>query len=179
MLLYFGPSRGWRYAQSPRHRKTVYTYWTTRYAEKKMRKQDLSGIKRVWTDVIDYRFRNDSFTNGSATLYGKLAGFLEKWSKKLPVRRTVVLTCKTLEKAAFPRNIGLVACRGSLPPGVSCPEIDYSDTHSFMDNLVCPLCKSELKSGGVGDTIDGWLTCPNCRRDYPIVSGVPEFLKAE
>jgi uncharacterized protein YbaR (Trm112 family) len=182
MLLYFGPSRWWRMAQSARHRNTVYTYWTNGYAERKMRAQRLSGIKRVWTDVIDYRFRNDSFTNGSATLYGKTARMLEKWSQRLPVGKMVVLTCNMLEAAAFPRNIGLIARKDRQPSDDGGPDIDFYDAHDFIDSLVCPSCKTGLRLGAGGaaesDLLNYSLFCTECDREYPVVDGIPTFIAA-
>jgi SAM-dependent methyltransferase/uncharacterized protein YbaR (Trm112 family) len=180
MLLYFGPNGWWRLAQSPSHRKIVLTYWTTGDAERKMRAVHLSDIKRVWTDVIDYRFRNDSFTNGKATLYGKLARFLEKGAKKTPVRKTVVLTCKALEMASFPRNVGLIASGQSRLPGVDYPSIDFSDIREFVHNLVCPACKSDLELSEIEknerEVVNGSLYCSKCDNKYQIVDGIPKFL---
>lgn len=49
---------------------------------------------------------------------------------------------------------------------------------SFLDKLCCPVDKQELKAQVFkrhenGDILEGLLTCPSCRRYYPIVYGVP------
>jgi uncharacterized protein YbaR (Trm112 family) len=49
---------------------------------------------------------------------------------------------------------------------------------SFADKLVCPIDKSELKlqvfaTNTDNEIIEGLFTCPNCKRYYPIIYGLP------
>ncbi|SFG35280.1 Trm112 family protein [Pontibacter chinhatensis] len=49
---------------------------------------------------------------------------------------------------------------------------------SFLEKLCCPVDKHELKSQVFaqhenGDILEGLLTCPSCKRYYPIVYGIP------
>ncbi|WP_161888590.1 Trm112 family protein [Pontibacter russatus] len=49
---------------------------------------------------------------------------------------------------------------------------------SLLNKLCCPLDKQELESKVFvqhenGDIIEGLLTCPACRRYYPIIYGIP------
>ena len=49
---------------------------------------------------------------------------------------------------------------------------------SFLNKLCCPVDKQELNvqvfaQHENGDILEGLLTCPACRRYYPIVYGVP------
>lgn len=49
---------------------------------------------------------------------------------------------------------------------------------SLLEKLCCPVDKHELAFQSFvkdenGDIIEGLLTCPECRRYYPIVYGIP------
>lgn len=49
---------------------------------------------------------------------------------------------------------------------------------SFLDKLCCPVERHPLRSQIFaqhenGDIIEGLLTCPACKRYYPIVYGIP------
>lgn len=49
---------------------------------------------------------------------------------------------------------------------------------SLLDKLCCPVDKHELNSQIFaqlenGDIMEGLLTCPSCKRYYPIVYGIP------
>lgn len=49
---------------------------------------------------------------------------------------------------------------------------------SLLDKLCCPVDKHELTSQIFtqqenGDITEGLLTCPSCKRYYPIVYGIP------
>ncbi|MEX2336012.1 MAG: Trm112 family protein [Fulvivirga sp.] len=49
---------------------------------------------------------------------------------------------------------------------------------SFLKKLCCPQDKQDLEltvfaKTPVGDITEGLLTCPECRRYYPIVYGIP------
>lgn len=184
IILYFGPHSWWRFAQSPNHRSIVSTYWTSQDAENKMRALGLAKSKRVWTDVVDYRFRNDSFTNGKASLYGKVARLLQENAKKTLVRKTVVMVCKSFEMASFPRNVGLISTKllnEPLQAGTVMP--DYSNIQGMIDNLICPTCKNELEHNIIqkkeSQSLDGLLYCSECKKRYQIVNGIPQFLSAE
>src|SRR6266581_2331436 len=47
--------------------------------------------------------------------------------------------------------------------------------------LVCPACQSplELSSEIVVEIVSGELTCLSCHRAYPIVNGVPRFVRTD
>lgn len=53
-----------------------------------------------------------------------------------------------------------------------------------MDILACPVCKSNpldlevIKENDKGIE-EGRLTCPKCRREYPISEGIPDMLPPE
>ena len=49
---------------------------------------------------------------------------------------------------------------------------------SFVDKLCCPfdhasLSLAEFVKNQSGDILEGLLTCPNCKRYYPIIYGIP------
>lgn len=49
---------------------------------------------------------------------------------------------------------------------------------SLLNKLCCPMDKHDLESKVFvqhenGDIIEGLLTCPDCRRYYPIIYGIP------
>jgi SAM-dependent methyltransferase/uncharacterized protein YbaR (Trm112 family) len=48
-----------------------------------------------------------------------------------------------------------------------------------LDVLVCPICHMPLAlQGADGEPIlTGTLTCPRCSKDYPILNGIPYFIK--
>jgi ubiquinone/menaquinone biosynthesis C-methylase UbiE len=50
-----------------------------------------------------------------------------------------------------------------------------------LDLLVCPQCHYDLKYTGGGDSrkLDGTLTCSNCSTTFPIVNGIPHFIRPE
>lgn len=53
----------------------------------------------------------------------------------------------------------------------------------LMQILCCPVCRGELiltsrRTEGI-EIIDGTLTCPKCRIDYPIEDGIPDLLPPE
>jgi len=50
-----------------------------------------------------------------------------------------------------------------------------------VDLLACPVCHGQLEfKGGDGTAIlKGTLTCSRCRKDYPIVDGIPHFIQLE
>jgi ubiquinone/menaquinone biosynthesis C-methylase UbiE/uncharacterized protein YbaR (Trm112 family) len=50
-----------------------------------------------------------------------------------------------------------------------------------LDLLVCPFCRGCLDSvGGDEEAIHtGTLTCSRCKKDYPIVDGIPHFIQPE
>ncbi len=51
-----------------------------------------------------------------------------------------------------------------------------------LPHLVCPACRGALEllavATNAGRVIEGQLTCPECRRPYPIVGGIPRFVDA-
>lgn len=50
----------------------------------------------------------------------------------------------------------------------------------LLDILICPKCKGELNlaaNWGGTEIMEGFLACRECKRDYPIVEGVPIFLQ--
>lgn len=54
----------------------------------------------------------------------------------------------------------------------------------LLDILACPVCKSnpldlEVTRESEKGIEEGKLTCPNCRREYPICEGIPDMLPAE
>jgi uncharacterized protein YbaR (Trm112 family) len=53
----------------------------------------------------------------------------------------------------------------------------------LMDVLACPVCKGSLQLTGKveqgDDVIEGMLTCPTCREDYPIHDSIPNLLPRE
>ena len=49
---------------------------------------------------------------------------------------------------------------------------------NMLNKLCCPLDKSELKieiykEDENGDVLEGLMTCPECRRYYPIIYSIP------
>ena len=50
-----------------------------------------------------------------------------------------------------------------------------------LDLLACPLCRGRLdyRGPGNGSLRDGELFCPRCRKDFPIVNGIPHFIETE
>jgi ubiquinone/menaquinone biosynthesis C-methylase UbiE/uncharacterized protein YbaR (Trm112 family) len=50
-----------------------------------------------------------------------------------------------------------------------------------LDLLACPCCGCHLSfSGAKGQTLHtGTLTCSRCKKDYPIVDGIPHFIQPE
>ncbi len=53
----------------------------------------------------------------------------------------------------------------------------------LLDYLVCPECQTSLECRVATETLEeietGWLNCPRCGVDYPIVRGVPRFVTGE
>ena len=50
----------------------------------------------------------------------------------------------------------------------------------LLEILRCPLCRGELtlasrKTDG-SEIVEGVLTCPACKVDYPITDGIPDLL---
>ena len=55
---------------------------------------------------------------------------------------------------------------------------------SLMEILACPKCKHHpldlaVKKEEKGDIIEGTITCPRCKIDYPIEDGIPNMLVPE
>jgi uncharacterized protein YbaR (Trm112 family) len=50
----------------------------------------------------------------------------------------------------------------------------------LLDILCCPVCKGDLalivESEDEVEILEGVLTCPACRVDYPIHEGIPNLL---
>jgi uncharacterized protein YbaR (Trm112 family) len=49
---------------------------------------------------------------------------------------------------------------------------------SLMDKLCCPFDKNDLNlkiflKNESGDILEGLLTCPTCKRYYPVIYGIP------
>jgi ubiquinone/menaquinone biosynthesis C-methylase UbiE len=54
--------------------------------------------------------------------------------------------------------------------------------YSSLDLLCCPSChgKLSLREDQPGELVEkGTLLCPSCQRDFPIVRGVPKFIRME
>ena len=54
----------------------------------------------------------------------------------------------------------------------------------LLDILACPICKSypltlEIKKEDNDEIVEGILTCPKCKRWYPIKNEIPELLPDE
>jgi 2-polyprenyl-3-methyl-5-hydroxy-6-metoxy-1,4-benzoquinol methylase/uncharacterized protein YbaR (Trm112 family) len=186
-LLYFGPNSLLRFAQSSQHRNIVLSYWTPKDAEDTMRQMQLSIIRKVWTDVVRYRFQRDSFTIRRAGLYGHFATSLIGMARRFNLVMAVTLVCRALETISLQRNIGLIATK---KPGFSQPQrIPLGANHftgvnkELVDILECPSCKSELDLNAEevtnAEIVKGTLYCRKCDCKYPIVDAIPEFLPSE
>jgi len=50
----------------------------------------------------------------------------------------------------------------------------------LLEILRCPLCRGELtlttRKTESGEIVEGVLTCPACKVDYPISDGIPDLL---
>lgn len=110
-MLYFGPNRRLRFAQSSSHRQTVSSYWTPEEAWRTMRAQQLSSIRMVWADIVQYRFRNNYFTFGARGLYRGFVRLFVEACQRLRLSVVVGPVCRALESLSLQRNVGLVATK--------------------------------------------------------------------
>src|SRR5574342_300231 len=53
--------------------------------------------------------------------------------------------------------------------------------HKTLDLLACPCCNGCLDAVVTDEKMihAGRLICPRCKRDYPIISGIPQFIQPE
>jgi len=187
-LLFFGPNKRLRFTTSSTHRRISYTFWTPEDAERLMRKLQLYRIRRVWAEVIQFRFQHLSFIYGAPCWFQDFTKVLISIVKKLRfLGVTIGLACRALELISLPRNIYLVATKqGDLSPteGVSSKKEHYAGMNNgLMDILICPECKNtlELTAEMVSDdeVISGVLYCSQCDRKYPILDSIPVFVSQE
>ncbi|MFH1140639.1 MAG: class I SAM-dependent methyltransferase [Chloroflexota bacterium] len=111
LLLYFGPNRRLRFAQSASHRRTVLSYWTPQEAEQTMRSQGVTFIRKVWAEVIQSRFERGAFTFGVLGLYSSLVRLSVRSAQRLRLENAICLACRALERVSLQRNVGLIGTK--------------------------------------------------------------------